>query len=376
MREMLLRNGRIFAGDGFFEGDVRFRDGRIVEIGTNLDPEEKTINLTGRKVLPGLIDIHTHGCGMRDFCEGTPEAFDTLAKTYIQNGVTTVCPTSMTLPIDELERIYRAYDAWMQTDHPGSRLVGINMEGPFISVEKRGAHQAEFVVPAEMDAFLRLYRASGERIRLVDVAPEVPGNLDFIRAAKEYCTVSVAHSAADYAQTMAAFEAGAASATHLFNAMTGLSHRAPGVVGAVFDGNAYAELICDGEHVSPPVLRLAAKLLGDRMVIVSDSLMAAGMPDGTRCTLGGEEVLVQGGKAVLPNGTIAGSVVNIAEEIRRLIAFGVDEAQAIRAGTINPARVIGMDREIGSIEVGKRADLVVLDQEDRPWMPFRDGKMY
>lgn len=372
---MLLKNGLIFMEDGgFAQGDILIRDGKIAAVGTDLQAEEEAvIDLAGKKVLPGLIDIHTHGCGMKDFCEGTPEAFDTLAAEYIKHGVTTVCPTSMTLPPEELERIYTAYAKWMETGHPGARLIGINMEGPFISVAKRGAHRAEYVIPADMDIFMRLNKASGNRILLVDVAPEIEGNMAFIEKAKEVCTVSVAHTNATYEQVMTAYQAGAGSTTHLFNGMSGFSHRAPGAVGAAFDSDAYAELICDGEHVLPPVIRTAAKVLGDRLVVISDSLMAAGMPEGTVCTLGGEEVVIQGGKAVLRNGTIAGSIVNILEEIRRLISFGIDEAVAIKASTINPARAIGIDHLVGSISAGKLADLLVLQSDYTPFMVLRDG---
>ena len=333
----------------------------------------EVIDLDGRKVLPGLIDIHTHGCGMKDFCDGTEEALDTLAATYIQNGITTVCPTSMTLPIDRLEEIYSVYAKWMERPHRGTRLIGINMEGPFLSVEKRGAHRAEYVIPANMQDFMRLWEASGHRIRLVDVAPEIEGNLDFIRQANKLCTVSVAHTNATYDQAMEGYHAGAINTTHLFNAMSGFSHRAPGTVGAAFDSGVYAELICDGEHVCPPVIRTAFKVMGDKIAVVSDSLMAAGMPEGTICTLGVDTVQVKDGRAVLPNGTIAGSIVNILEEIRRLIAFGIDENLAIRCSTITPAKIIGADSHIGSITPGKQADLLVLTEDYTPFLVFRDG---
>ncbi len=373
---MLLKNGLIFMDNGVFApGDIRIRDGKFAAVGEKLDAQGETVlNLHGKKVLPGLIDIHTHGCGMKDFCEGMPEAFDTLASEYIRHGITTVCPTSMTLPPEQLERIYTAYNDWMASDHPGSRLIGINMEGPFISVAKRGAHRVEYVIPADFKTFTRLNQASGNRIRLVDVAPEIEGNLDFIRQAKEICTVSIAHTNATYEQAMEGYAAGATSTTHLFNAMSGFSHRAPGTVGAVFDSDAYAELICDGEHVVPPVIRTAVKLLGpDRLIVISDSLMAAGMPEGTVCTLGGDEVVIKGGKAVLPNGTIAGSIVNILEEIRRLLSFGVDECTAIKASTINPAKAIGIDHLVGSITPGKLADVLVLNPDYTPFIVLRDG---
>ncbi len=374
---MLLKNGLVFNGNGFIPADIRIEGNTFSEIAPGLSPNpgEEVQMLDGKKVLPGLIDIHTHGCAMRDFCDGTEESLDVLAANYIKNGITTVCPTSMTLPPERLEEIYRVFDQWSARPHPGSRLIGINMEGPFLSIEKRGAHRAEYVIPADMDIFTQLFHASGNRIKLVDVAPEMEDNLSFIEKARNFCTVSIAHTAATYECAMKGYHAGAASTTHLFNAMSGLSHRAPGTVGAAFDSGAFAELICDGEHVLPPVLRAAFALFGDRIAVISDSLMAAGMPEGTICTLGGETVKVAGGKAVLPDGTIAGSVVNILEEIRRLISFGIEEAQAIRSSTITPAKIIGEDARLGSIKEGKLADLLVLKEDYTPFMVMRDGKI-
>lgn len=373
---MLFKNGLVFTEKNIFEkADILVKDGLFAAVGPNLPAEgEEVIDLEGKKVLPGLIDIHTHGCGMADFCDGTPEAFQTLADTYIKAGVTTVCPTSMTLPPAQLSEIYKAYAAWMEEDHPGTRLIGINMEGPFLSVAKKGAHVAEYVIPADIDTFKKLYADSGERIQLVDVAPEQFDNLAFIRQAKDICTVSIAHTDGSYDQVMAGYAAGATSTTHLYNAMTGLVHREPGTVGAAIDSDAYAELICDGAHVHPAVIRTTFKAMGDdRIVVISDSLMAAGMPEGTVCSLGGQEVIVKDGRAQLPNGTIAGSVVNILEEIRRLISFGIPEESAVKCSTINPAKAVKMDDRVGSISVGKYADLVVLNEDYTPAMVYRDG---
>lgn len=373
---MLFKNGLVFTEKNIFEKvDILVKDGLFAAVGPDLPAQgEEVVDLAGKKVLPGLIDIHTHGCGMADFCDGTPEAFQTLAGTYIKAGVTTVCPTSMTLPPAQLSAIYKAYAAWVEEDHPGTRLIGINMEGPFISVAKKGAHEAQYVIPADMDIFNALNADSGNRIRLVDVAPEQFDNLDFIRQAKEVCTVSVAHTDGTYDQIMAGYKAGATSTTHLYNAMTGLVHREPGTVGAAVDSGAYAELICDGAHVHPAVLRLTFKAMGDdRIAVISDSLMAAGMPEGTICSLGGQEVVVKDGRCQLMNGVIAGSIANILSEIRLLISIGVPEESAIKCSTINPAKVAKIDHMVGSISVGKCADLLVLKEDYTPAMVYRDG---
>ena len=359
---MLFKNGLVFTDSGVFRRlDVRTNGDRIAEIGENL-PEngEEVKDLSGKKLVPGFIDIHTHGCGGCDFCDATPEAYQTMADTYLKAGVTTVLGTSMTLPVDQLLKIFTAYREFADHQTHGARMVGINMEGPFISVAKKGAHIAEYVVPADFEAFRKLNEASGGRIRQVDVAPEIPGNLDFIRKASEVCTVCVAHTAGGYEEAMAAYAAGAASNTHLYNAMSGFSHRAPGVVGAVFDSDTFAEIICDGFHINPAVIRATFREMGDdRLCLISDSLRAAGCPNGVY-ELGGQQVHVKDGKATLENGTIAGSVIDSRIAVERAIAFGVGEETALKAATINPARAIRLDREIGSITVGKLADLLVV----------------
>ena len=359
---MLFKNGLVFTDSGVFRRlDVRTNGDRIAEIGENL-PEngEEVKDLSGNKLVPGFIDIHTHGCGGCDFCDATPEAYQTMADTYLKAGVTTVLGTSMTLPVDQLLKIFTAYREFADHQTHGARMVGINMEGPFISAAKKGAHIAEYVVPADFETFRKLNEASGGRIRQVDVAPEIPGNLDFIRKASEVCTVCVAHTAGGYEEAMAAYAAGAASNTHLYNAMSGFSHRAPGVVGAVFDSDTFAEIICDGFHINPAVIRATFREMGDdRLCLISDSLRAAGCPNGVY-ELGGQQVHVQDGKATLENGTIAGSVIDSRIAVERAIAFGVGEETALKAATINPARAIRLDREIGSITVGKLADLLVV----------------
>ena len=359
---MLFKNGLVFTDSGVFRRlDVRTNGDRVAEIGENL-PEngEEVKDLSGKKLVPGFIDIHTHGCGGCDFCDATPEAYQTMADTYLKAGVTTVLGTSMTLPVDQLLKIFTAYREFADHQTHGARMVGINMEGPFISAAKKGAHIAEYVVPADFETFRKLNEASGGRIRQVDVAPEIPGNLDFIRKASEVCTVCVAHTAGGYEEAMAAYAAGAASNTHLYNAMSGFSHRAPGVVGAVFDSDTFAEIICDGFHINPAVIRATFREMGDdRLCLISDSLRAAGCPNGVY-ELGGQQVHVQDGKATLENGTIAGSVIDSRIAVERAIAFGVGEETALKAATINPARAIRLDREIGSITVGKLADLLVV----------------
>lgn len=349
------------------QGDIEIEDGKILRVGKDLPRKEEdlAVDCAGSyTVVPGFVDVHIHGCAGADTCDATREALEAMAAFLLAHGVTSFCPTTMTTSRETIQAALLAAKDMM--DHPmegGARVVGVNMEGPFIAKERKGAQKEEDILPPNFPLFQRFYEESGGIVRLVDVAPEQPGGLDFVEKASQLCTVSIAHTTADYDQAKAAFDKGVTHATHLFNAMSGLHHRKPGVVGAVFDDSRVrGELICDGFHIHPAVLRAAFRLLGDRALIVSDSMRANGMPEGEAFDLGGQMVTVHQGKALLPDGTIAGSVTNLHQEIKNLVSFGVPFEQAVKAATLLPARAIGLDGEIGSIAPGKRADLVVLDE--------------
>ena len=349
------------------QGDIEIEDGKILQVGKDLPRKEEdlAVDCAGSyTVVPGFVDVHIHGCAGADTCDATREALEAMAAFLLAHGVTSFCPTTMTTSRETIQAALLAAKDMM--DHPmegGARVVGVNMEGPFIAKERKGAQKEEDILPPDFPLFQRFYEESGGIVRLVDVAPEQPGGLEFVEKASQLCTVSIAHTTADYDQAKAAFDKGVTHATHLFNAMSGLHHRKPGVVGAVFDDSRVrGELICDGFHIHPAVLRAAFRLLGDRALIVSDSMRANGMPEGEAFDLGGQMVTVHQGKALLPDGTIAGSVTNLHQEIKNLVSFGVPFEQAVKAATLIPARAIGLDGEIGSIAPGKRADLVVLDE--------------
>ena len=349
------------------QGDIEIEDGKILRVGKDLPRKEEdlAVDCAGSyTVVPGFVDVHIHGCAGADTCDATREALEAMAAFLLAHGVTSFCPTTMTTSRETIQAALLAAKDMM--DHPmegGARVVGVNMEGPFIAKERKGAQKEEDILPPDFPLFQRFYEESGGIVRLVDVAPEQPGGQDFVEKASQLCTVSIAHTTADYDQAKAAFDKGVTHATHLFNAMSGLHHRKPGVVGAVFDDSRVrGELICDGFHIHPAVLRAAFRLLGDRALIVSDSMRANGMPEGEAFDLGGQMVTVHQGKALLPDGTIAGSVTNLHQEIKNLVSFGVPFEQAVKAATLIPARAIGLDGEIGSIAPGKRADLVVLDE--------------
>lgn len=360
---MLFKNGLVFTESGVFQKlDVRVKGEKIAEVGRDLEAgTDEVKDLNGKWLLPGFVDIHSHGCGGADFCDATPEALQTMADTYLKAGVTTTLGTSTTMPPDVLRKIFRNYGEFVKTQSHGARMIGVNMEGPFLSMKKRGAHVPEYLLPADFDLFCELNELSGCRIRQVDLAPEIENGMDFIKKASEVCTVCVAHTAGGYDQTLAAYEAGATSNTHMYNAMVGLSHREPGTVGAIFDSNTFAELICDGHHIHPAVIRATFKQLGnDRICLISDSMRAAGCPDGVY-DLGDQDVYVKDGTAVLADGTIAGSIINVHTAVQRAISFGVPVESALKAATINPARAAKIDDVVGSITPGKYADLLVTD---------------
>ena len=269
----------------------------------------------------------------------------------------------MTLPYETLAAAFATAVAYRREDAPGhARLMGIQMEGPFFSEKKKGAQNGAYLKDPDFEAFEKLYEGCEGLVRIVDVAPELPGAAEFAARASELCTVSVAHTDATYEQAAAVFQNGARHLTHLFNAMPPIHHRKPGVIGAAAERECVtAELICDGLHVHPSVVRMAFKLFPGRICLVSDALRCCGMPDG-EYELGGQPVFLKDGIARLADGTIAGSASNLYSCMLNAIDFGIPVAEAINAATITPARQLGRDSEIGSIEEGKLADFVVCDE--------------
>ncbi len=357
---MKISGGRVFdLKRGFVERDVCF-DGAL------LTPDSRDGNVydaSGCWVIPGLTDVHFHGCRGADLSDADPEGLQTMAEYELSRGVTQICPAGMTLLEDRLTAVCRTAAAHRREHRPGADLVGINLEGPFLSLAKKGAQNGEWLHAPDAAMLRRLMEAAEGLVKLVSVAPEEPGALDFIREVSEEVGVSVAHTAAGYDIALEAFRAGARQVTHLFNAMPGFTHRAPGVVGAALDSPwSRVELISDGIHIHPSVVRAAFKMFGpDRVVLISDTMRAAGMTDG-RYDLGGQEVTVKGPLATLADGTIAGSVTDLMACMRNAVSFGIPLADAVRAAAVNPAQAVGVFDRVGSLEPGKRANLVVLDQ--------------
>ena len=355
---MIIGNAKVFLDGAFRDASVTIEGDKIAAIGAPEGPFD--VDAGGRYLVPGFVDVHTHGAMNEDFSDGKPEGLPKMARYYAQNGVTSFLATTMTLKEETLIPAMTAIRDFVRPDD-GAKCAGVHLEGPFLSYAKRGAQAAENLHAPDAGMFHRLNEASGNQVRLVTVAPEEPGAMEFIREVSRVCTVSLGHTTADYDTAAAAFEAGATHATHLFNGMPPFGHRAPGVVGAAFDHKATAELICDGLHIHPCVIRVVRQLFGKNLVVISDSLRCAGMPDG-EYELGGQPIEMKGGKAtLLGSDTLAGSSTNLLAEVRNLVSFGIPLEDAIYAVTEAPARAVRLEQHIGSIAVGKQADLLLLN---------------
>ncbi|MCR5733041.1 MAG: N-acetylglucosamine-6-phosphate deacetylase [Lachnospiraceae bacterium] len=328
------------------------------------------IDASGMYVIPGLIDLHFHGALGYDVCDGKIGDFEKIAAYELSQGVTSICPATMTLPEEQLITVLSCGKRFSD-EHAGdnslSELIGFNMEGPFISHAKKGAQNEEFIKHADVSMAERFIAAAGGLLKIIGLAPEEnPGFEDYIRAVKDKVTVSLAHTNADYDTAMKAIEAGAAHAVHLYNAMSSFSHRDPGVVNAVFDSESVnAELICDGIHVHPAAVRSAfSELSSDRVVFISDSLRAAGMPDGVY-ELGGQKIEKKGRICTLyGTSTISGSVSNLYECMTNAVkTMDIPLEDAVLCATKNPAKILGVSDRIGEISPGKQADLLIMDKE-------------
>lgn len=365
---MIIRNASVYTEDGrFVPKDIFIEDDRFVDCEQKVS-DKTEIDGTGCYAIPGLTDIHFHGCVGYDFCDGTREAIDAMAAYEASVGVTNIVPATMTLGEDTLLEICKAAKAYREEGRQEgrARLCGINMEGPFVAPSKKGAQNGNYIRTPDIEMFDKLNEASGNMVKLIAIAPEVEGAMDFIEKRHNKVVMSLAHTAADYDTAICAFEKGASHVTHLYNAMNPYTHRAPGVVGAAADTEkAEVELICDGVHIHPAAVRTTFKIFGDdRIILISDSMMATGLEDGDY-SLGGQAVKVVGNLATLKDGTIAGSATNLMDCVRTVVMkMGIPIESAVKCAAVNPAKSVGIYDQYGSITPGKKANVVLLKKED------------
>lgn len=400
---MIIKNVQVYTEEQkFVPGEIVVRGDRIAEVHTAVEKEttgaeclekkvsenecsedeEIVVDGEGAYAIPGLIDLHFHGCVGADVCDGTPEALKKIAQYEASIGVTAIAPATMTLPVEELEQILRNAAAYKKTQKTGgfeADLLGLNMEGPFISPVKKGAQDEKNIVPCNVEIAKRFLKASEGLVKFIGIAPEESSEaVAFIKEMKDSVDISLAHTNADYDTAMAAFAAGANHAVHLYNAMPAFTHRAPGVIGAVADSkHVMAEIICDNVHIHPAVVRATFAMMGaDRMILISDSMRATGMPDGTY-TLGGLDVNVNGNRATLVDGgALAGSVTNLMDCMRTVVkVMDIPLETAVACATANPARSLGVYDTYGSISEGKKADIVLLDEDLALKIVIKDGQL-
>jgi len=362
---MRYKNALVFGPDFRFQkGGFSVENGRFANV---LSEETGGVDLGGAYVVPGFIDIHLHGNSGHDFSDGDFAGLTAIARHLAKNGITSFAPASVTLPEAQLNAAYEnAVRFAANTPADCAALRGIHMEGPFFAEKKKGAQNGAYLQSPDYEMFLRLNRTAQGLIKIADIAPELPGAMDYIGKVSKTCRVSIAHTDSNYDTAKAAIAAGATHITHLFNAMPPMLHRAPGVIGAAAESpQVTAEIISDGIHVHESVVRAAFSMFGpERLCLVSDALSCSGMPS-SEYVLGGQKIFLDGPVARLVEApdTLAGSASNLFELFRKAVSFGIPAEAAVRMASANPARVIGADGEVGSIANGKRADFLVLNSD-------------
>ena len=357
-------NGKIILKDGIVENKALLFDDKIIGLADDAAAADEIIDAQGMYVSPGFVDVHIHGYLGEDASDGREEGMRRMAQGVLQNGVTSFLPTTMTVAWSEIEKAFEVIRRLMPesrtADFSGAQILGCHAEGPFINPSKKGAQAAEAILPPDAEKLL----AHKDVVRMVTFAPEMPGGVDFAQKIRQESDIvlSIGHTNATYEEAMAAIDAGADHITHTFNAMSALSHRAPGVVGAAFCSDAYCELIADTFHIHPGLFKLFNKTKGDKLVLITDCTRAGGLQDG-EYTLGGQPIFVKGIECRLADGTIAGSVLKMNDAVRNFRDHaGVSLCEAVNCASLYAARSIGADACKGSLEASKDADVVLIDE--------------
>lgn len=362
MAKRVFNNANVLCGDFQFRlTDLVIEDGMILSVGTSTEPGGE--DLGGAYVIPGLVDIHTHGCNGGDHLDGNAEKTRDICAHMAAVGTTSVLATIMTQSREVMLKAAKNV-AECKGKTGGAHLRGIYLEGPFFTEKYKGAQHPDYLMDADRDFFRALQEASGNMVKIMSLAPERPGAVELIPQMAP-ARAFMGHTNASYEEAKAAVDAGATGLTHTFNGMVGLHHRNPGVIAAAWENEkVFCECICDGFHVNPAMVNLLYRHVGkDRFCVISDSLRPAGLPDG-RYESGGQPITVSGGKAYLDGGVIAGSTTCMLEEVRNLVSWGVMPLEdAVYCASAVPAKAAGIFDRVGSVEPDKAADLLILDRD-------------
>lgn len=342
----------------FKDGSLSVSNGKIVS-----EADGETIDLTGKRIIPGMIDIHTHGHGGFESTEVDEIGMKKMADSYASVGTTSFMVTMMSVPFEMLERCIDTASA--AKDSSSANILGIYLEGRYISETKKGAHDTRYIAPPNTDELEKLIRRANKFDCFYTIcSPELYGTEELVRRAKSLgAFVSIGHSNATYEECADCIKWGADSFTHLYNAMSGLNHRAPGCVGAALANDTFVELICDGVHVAPAAVKVAYRAKKDKLILITDSAPAAGLNDGNY-TMGGADVVVRDGAVFLKDGTLTGGSISLFQAVKNLSKFAdIPLEEAIPTATENPAKLLNIYDKIGSLELGKSADMIILDDD-------------
>ena len=364
--------------DEITDGVILVEDAHIAAIGhrdeVRVPPGATDYSAAGMTVVPGFVDVHIHGAGGHDVMEGNARALDRITSTVARHGTTSFVATTVTAPIDEtcrslegIARYIRSRQRPQENLQLAAEILGMHLEGPFISKVQRGVHPPSAIEKPSTEVLGKFLKASGGLVKIVTLAPELPGAIPLVEfAVAAGVVVGIGHTDADYEQARAAIQAGARHAVHMFNAMRPFSHRDPGVIGAILtDPEVTAEIIADGVHVAEPAIQVLLGAKGfDTVLLISDGIAATGMPDGNY-RLGNFEVPVKEGVARNAEGKLAGSTLTLDRALRTMVALGVPLAEAVRMATVQPARRLGLAGKKGILAVGADADLVALTPDLR-----------
>ncbi len=381
---LIIKNSTIYTPfQKYEEGVLSIRDGIIQWVGQRgnglkgSSDGAQVIDGQGLMAVPGFIDIHVHGGGGHEAMDATDAAINTICATHARGGTTCLLPTTWAAPIEGLLKTAEAVYRGSLRNTGGAKVLGLNVESPYISLEKKGAQDRAFIRKPSIKEFDEIFHASGEMLKVITIAPECVGALDFIKHAKSWgVNLFMGHSSSTYDQAMLGIKEGITGATHLFNGMPPLHHREPGVVGAALDSEAFVEVIADCIHLHKTVLRIVAQVKGDsKVLLITDAMTATGMSDGSYI-ISGRKINVKNGVVRLASGELAGSTLTMNKAVKNMVMeAGVNIASAIKMATYNPACALGMDGKVGVLEPGKEAHVVLLDEKFNVKMTIVDGEI-